>query len=220
MINQLSETDLIGKIVQGETALYEVLIRRNNPHLYKVGRSFGFRHEDVEDLMQEAFVNAYTSLSQFEGRSLFKTWIIRIMYNECHRRLRKFSFKNEVQTENTMKEDVAPLFQKADGSDTQQKVLTRELNGVIEAALLKLPVEQRTVFSLRELNGLSVAETSEIMNISQVNVRVRLNRARQMLRKEIEKIYSAEDIFEFNLVYCDGIVDRVMQRIAGMTERP
>lgn len=69
------------------------------------------------------------------------------------------------------------------------------------------------VFSLREINGLNVSETADALNISESNVKVRLNRAKTMLRKEIEKSYSPNDIFEFNLIYCDAIVNRVMNDI-------
>jgi hypothetical protein len=69
------------------------------------------------------------------------------------------------------------------------------------------------IFTLRELTGLSVADTSEVLNITVSNVKVRLNRAKTMLRKEIEKIYSPEEIFEFNLIYCDKIVNGVMKKI-------
>jgi len=69
------------------------------------------------------------------------------------------------------------------------------------------------VFSLRELNGMSVHETSTALNITETNVKVRLNRAKTMLRKKVEKMYSAEDIFAFNLIYCDRIVIKVMESI-------
>ena len=67
----------------GETALYEIIIRRYNPYLYKTGRSYGYNHQDTEDLMQETFINAYTNLKKFENRSSFKTWVTRIMLNNC-----------------------------------------------------------------------------------------------------------------------------------------
>ncbi len=66
------------------------------------------------------------------------------------------------------------------------------------------------------MNGLNVSETAKALEISEVNVKVRLNRAKTMLRKEIEKSYSAEEIFEFNLIYCDAIVDHVMQTITEL----
>ncbi len=78
----------------------------------------------------------------------------------------------------------------------------------------RVPVEYRMVFSLREISGLSVAETAEAIGISESNVKVRLNRAKAMLRKEVEKTYSAEEIYEFNLIYCDKIVNRVMKEIS------
>jgi len=87
------------------------------------------------------------------------------------------------------------------------------LRHVIEAALAKLPLEYRIVFSLRELSNFSVAETANTLNISENNVKVRLNRAKAMLRKEIQKTYSSTDIFEFNLIYCDQVLHRVMDLI-------
>ncbi|HYF03488.1 MAG TPA: sigma factor-like helix-turn-helix DNA-binding protein, partial [Patescibacteria group bacterium] len=95
-------------------------------------------------------------------------------------------------------------------------VLNRELHHVIEASLEKLPDDYRMTFTLRELTGLNVAETAELTNTTPANVKVRLNRAKVMLRKEIEKVYSPEEIFEFNLIYCDKIVDNVMKRISEM----
>jgi RNA polymerase sigma-70 factor (ECF subfamily) len=76
-----------------------------------------------------------------------------------------------------------------------------------------IPLEYRIVFSLRELNGMSTAETAEALEISETNVKVRLNRAKHMLREKVERMYTPEDIFEFNLIYCDKIVDEVMKSI-------
>jgi len=91
--------------------------------------------------------------------------------------------------------------------------------GYIENALEQIPVDYRMVFSLREVNGLNVKETAEVLNISESNVKVRLNRAKAMLRKEVEKSYSADDIFEFNLVYCNAMVHRVINKIKGINVR-
>lgn len=84
---------------------------------------------------------------------------------------------------------------------------------VIETALAEIPEDYRMVFTLREVNGLNVAETAELLQITEANVKVRLNRAKTMLKKEIEKSYSAEEVFEFNLVYCDAMVLRVMNKL-------
>lgn len=92
-------------------------------------------------------------------------------------------------------------------------MVNNELGNVLERALNRIPEDYRIVFTLRELNGLSVADTTEALDITESNVKVRLNRAKKMLRLEIEKLYSPEEIYEFNLRYCDAMVDRVMKAI-------
>ncbi len=206
-----SDIEVIKKIQDGEFALFEILIRRNNPFLYKTGRSYNYNHEDTQDLMQDTFIDAYTNLFKFENRSSFKTWIIRIMLNNCFRKQQRFGFKNELTNE--ISDKSIPMFTNPEYIDTGKTVVNRELRFVIENALKQLPIDYRMVFSLREINGLSVLETAEVLSISESNVKVRLNRAKTMLRKEMERSYTAEDIFEFNLVYCDAMVNRVTRSL-------
>ena len=210
IFEQYADIEIIQKIVEGEFALFEILIRRNNPFLYKTGRSYNYNHEDTQDLMQDTFIDAYTHLSKFENRASFKTWIIKIMLNNCFRKQQKFGFKNEVANE--ISDKSIPMFSNQPHTDTNKTVMNRELSLVIENALKQVPLDYRMVFSLREMNGLNVLETAEVLSISESNVKVRLNRAKTMLRKEIEKTYTAEDIFEFNLIYCDAITGIVMKR--------
>jgi RNA polymerase sigma-70 factor (ECF subfamily) len=98
-------------------------------------------------------------------------------------------------------------------TSNQNTTVNKELGRVLENAIHEIREDYRIVFTLRELNGLSVAETAEALDISEGNVKVRLNRAKAMLRSEIEKMYSAEEIFEFNLIYCDSMVEKVMSQI-------
>lgn len=210
---QLTDTEAIQKILDGDIALFELLIRRYNPVLYKTGRSYGYNHDDVEDIMQECFISAYTHLPGFRGQASFQTWIIKIMLNHCYQKKQKFSFKNEITGHRMTDETHIPMF--SNSTDTYKTIANRELSHIIERAVEEIPLDYRLVFSMREVNGLSVAETAEALGISESNVKVRLNRAKGMLRRQIEKMYSAEDIFEFNLVYCDAIVNRVMAKITG-----
>ncbi|WP_018343188.1 sigma-70 family RNA polymerase sigma factor [Cytophaga aurantiaca] len=210
---QYSDLEIVQKILQGETELFEMIIRRNNSFLYKVGRSYNYNHEDTQDLMQDTYINAFTHLSGFESRSSFKTWIIKIMLNNCFRKQQKWSFKHIRATE--MNDESLPMFSGQQDTDTNKTVMNKELSFVIEHALQQVPEDYRIVFTLREVNGLNVAETSDALNISESNVKARLNRAKSMLRKEVEKTYSAEEIFEFNLVYCDAMVERVMQKLTN-----
>ena len=211
MMNQYTDTELINKILEGELALYEILIRRNNPFLYKIGRSYNYNHEDTQDLMQDTFIDTYLNLSKFENRSSFKTWIIKIMINNCYKKLHKLGYKNEIITE--INEKAIPMFSDNSHTDTNKVIMTKELNFVIENALIQIPLDYRIVFSLREITGLNVEETAQSLNISESNVKVRLNRAKAMLRKQIEKSYTTTDLYEFNLIYCDAMVLNVMNKI-------
>ena len=207
----LHDNEIINKIISGEKELYELIIRRYNAFLYKTGRSYGFNHQDTQDLMQETYVSAFYKLSQFEHRASFKTWITRILLNYCFHKRAKASFSKELFIADEIMDSTIPQFS-TDGKN-ENSVMNKELRHVIEAALAKLPLEYRMVFSLRELSNFSVAETANTLNISENNVKVRLNRAKAMLRKEIQKTYTSADIFDFNLIYCDQVVHRVMDMI-------
>lgn len=209
----VTDLEVIKRVIDGELELFEVLIRRNNPFLYRIGMSYGYRHEDVEDLMQETFISAYLNLDKFESRSSFRTWISRIMLNQCYHKAHKLSFKNEIANDKIGNEKTTPMFESSESNDGYHVVLNKELSSVVGNALIAIPVEYRMVFSLRELNGMSTAETAEVLDISETNVKARLSRAKRMLREKVEEIYSREDIFEFNLVYCDRIVNNVMKAL-------
>ena len=214
----IPETELIGRIREGETKLFEILIRRNNPFLYKIGMSYGYKHEDVEDLMQETFTAAYLNLERFKQHSSFKTWVIKIMLNQCFHKRQRLSFKNEKIVDSN-NEKVIPMFERQQSSDGYKKIIDRELSHVIEKAIIHIPLDYRLVFLLRELNGISTAETAESLDISEANVKIRLTRARHMLREELGTKYSPEDIFEFNLIYCDRVVNKVMRAINNFVRR-
>lgn len=213
---QLSDKNVLDRILKGEEALYEIIIRRYNPYLYKVARSYGYNHADAQDLMQDTFVSVYFSLSKFENRSSFKTWIIRIMLNNCYQRAQKASYKRENTNLETTDEMMEPMFSHDNNNNPGKMMVNRELGLVIEKAIATLPLEYRMVFSLREISGMSVSEASTTLDITESNVKVRLNRAKKMLRSHIEKMYEAEEIFEFNLIHCDPMVDQVMSKIASL----
>jgi RNA polymerase sigma-70 factor (ECF subfamily) len=207
----LQEPEIIRRILLGETALFEILIKKSNSSLYKTGMIYGFSHHDVEDLMQETYINAYTNLAKFEHRSSFKTWIIKIMLHQCYHKTQKFSYSKEKPKDIVENENSHPMF--SSNSDTNKTIMNRELTKIIQQAIIQIPVDYRMVFSLREINGLTSAETAEALDISQANVKVRLNRAKAMLRKQIERMYTGEEIFEYNLVHCDKMVANVMSKI-------
>lgn len=209
--DHLTDIEIVGRILSGDTPLYELIVRRYNPYLYKIGRSYNYNHEDTQDLMQDTYVDAFKNLSRFENRSAFKTWLVQIMLNNCYRKKEKFSYKNEFPRD-ILNENSIPMFNNSN-NDAGKQSNSRELGRIIEQSLSQIPEDYRMVFSLREMNGFNVAETAELLQISESNVKTRLSRAKSMLRKEIEKFYSIHDIYEFNLIYCDDMVNRVMEKI-------
>lgn len=208
---QLTEVEIINRILKGEKPLYEIIVQRFNSSLYKIGRSYNYNHEDTQDLMQDTNIDAYKNLDQFEKRAGFKTWIIRIMLNNCYRKKQKFSYKNEFANE-IINENETPMFSNS-MTDIQKEIHSRELGHIIENSLSQIPEDYRIVFSLREINGLNISETSALLNISETNVKVRLNRAKTMLRIAVEKSYTAEELFDFNLSYCNPFSKKVMLEI-------
>ena len=207
----LSDPEIVSRILSGEIALYEIIMRRYNPYLFKIGRSYGLNQPDTEDLIQDSYLSAYTNLEKFENRSTLKTWLVKIMLNNCYHKTQKFSFRNEIPSVITEKESGIPMFTQQ--LNTGKAIMNNELKHILEEALVQIPENYRTVFTLRELNGMSTRETSEALGISEANVKVRLKRAKDMLRKEIKKMYSPEEIFEFNLIYCNRIVEKVLIKI-------
>lgn len=209
-IGLASDEEIIRKILNGESALFEVLIRRYNSALYKIARSYGMNHEDAEDMMQEAHFAAFTQLHTFREEASYKTWLTKILLHKCYHKRntasQKFTWTDRIP------EEPGTVGNK---QDTEKQILNRELALVLEKALLQLPIMYRSVFVLREMEGFSVAETSSLLNITATNVKVRFSRAKGILQKGIEKFYSSSELFEFNLIYCDAIVKNVFDRISN-----
>jgi RNA polymerase sigma factor (sigma-70 family) len=208
----ISEQDIIQKILNGEKALFEVLIRRSNAVLYKIARCYGFNHQDAEDIMQETHVAAYTTLKKFQHKATYKTWVSKILIHKCVYKLSYGYFKNEMPGSNNLNEESKPVFNHSNMA-TEKIVLNKELSRMLEKSLEEIPLTYRSVFILREIEGFNTAETAELINTTPVNVKVRLSRAKALLQKKLESYYSSSDIFEFNAVYCDAMVNKVFEQL-------
>lgn len=219
-ISYASDETIIKKILDGEIVLFEILIRRYNALLYKIARSYGFNHEDAEDLMQESHFSAYKSLGTFRADASYKTWLTKIHINGCYHKLNQRSVQYEEATDEIINRHTTVTPTIAENQQTEQMVMNKELGRVLEESLQQLPLAYRSVFVLREIEGFSVAEAADLLGITQVNVKVRLNRAKAMLQKQLEKFYSAADLYEFHLMYCDKIVRNVFARIGGEGKLP
>jgi RNA polymerase sigma-70 factor (ECF subfamily) len=211
---KLSDSEVIADVLKGQTINYEVIIKRYNSTLYRVGRAYGFDHHSCEDLMQESYVDAFKNLGKFEERSSLKTWLVRIMINNCyHAKTSKRQFIDYID----IAENVEKLIPMASlHSNTEKAVINRELARAVEVSLSKIPEIYRIVFTLRELDGLSVSESADLLQISESNVKIRLNRAKKLLQKEMLTMYSLEEVYSFNLVFCDRLTEKTMQEIYSL----
>ncbi|HEY8916298.1 MAG TPA: sigma-70 family RNA polymerase sigma factor [Chitinophaga sp.] len=201
--NSMSDEELIARVLAGEKRLFELLIRKYNQRLYRIGMSILEIEAEAEDAMQTAYINAYENLPRFEQRSSFGTWLTRIMLNQCYEQKRKSMrvLSNLEQPDNF-------ISMRTPANELDNK----ELSHVLEQAIAQLPEKYRLVFVLREMEDLSVRETSAVLNIEEPNVKVRLNRAKTMLRENLTG-YLKERVYNFHLSRCDKIVNNVMQHL-------
>src|SRR5215467_14078914 len=179
-----SDEEVVSRVLAGESALYELLMRRHNQRLYRVARAILRDDAEAEDVMQDAYVRAYQNLGTFEGRAKFSTWLTRIAVHEALARCQKRSRFQSLDDSNSQYGDVMNAATSSDRSP-EQKSYDQELSVVLEKAVLSLPDDYRMVFVLRDVEGMSTEETAQSLNLTQENVKVRLHRAHAKLRKEL-----------------------------------
>jgi RNA polymerase sigma-70 factor (ECF subfamily) len=205
---EINEEELIKQILSGDKEKYAILMRKYNQRLYRVGKGYFKDDAEVEDLMQEAYIKGYLNLGKFEGRSQFSTWITRILVNECLQRIRKIK-KLTLNADDENNE----YMNFTDKSNPEYESLNRELKLQLELNIGRLPEKYRVIFIMREVEKLNVTETARILDISESNVKARLSRAKDQLRNSLMEIYPMGEVYQFNLVRCDKIVENVLARI-------
>ena len=205
----LPDEEIVERILGGETALFELLMRRHNQRLYRVTRAIVGDDREAEDVTQDAYVRAFEHLDLFAGRATFSTWLTRIAVHEASARLRRRSRLIDIE------ESMPTLASTAAGPE--QRAADHELGEAIEAAVDALPEVYGSVFMLREVEGLSTAETAACLEINEETVKTRLHRARALLRNHITARIGAtvRETFQFAGPRCDRTVAAVMARIAG-----
>lgn len=200
---------LVARLRAGETSAFELLMRRHNQRLYRLARSILRDPDDAQDAVQEAYVRAYFKLDSYVESGSFGAWLSRITMNEALMIRRRRRQPND----DAMNIDLLVAPERGPG----ELHANRELAGLIESAVDRLPVEFRTVFMLRAIQQLSVEETSVSLDIPGATVKTRLHRARKLMRRMLEAHIDEAGLeaFEFAGRRCDRIVARVMQRITN-----
>jgi RNA polymerase sigma-70 factor (ECF subfamily) len=210
----LTDEDIVTRVIQGQTALFEVLMRRHNERIYRAVRAILRDDRDSEDVMQQAYVNAYAHLRQFDRRAAFSTWLTRIAVNEAIARARKLGRYEPLESEEGV---VETLSSGGAAPDPERLAFARELAELMEAAVDELPDGCREVFVLREIQGMSTSETADVLEVSEDVVKTRLSRAKATLRRDLlERAgLSAPYTFAFHQSRCDRVVQAVFERMGA-----
>ena len=210
----LTDEDVVRRVLSGQTALFEVLMRPHNERVYRAARAIVRDEGEAEDVMQQAYVNAYVHLRQFGGRAKFSTWLLRIAINEALARARRRGRQDPIDEALL---NVETLMMKCPPGDPERQAGSGELRGLLQWAIDGLPDGAREVFMLREVEGLSTAEAATVLDVSEDVVKTRLSRARAALRRVLEERIGAStpDVFRFYRPRCDRVVGHVMAVITG-----
>src|SRR5690606_9316782 len=211
---RLDDTVVVRRVLAGEKELFEILLRRYNQTLYRVIRGYLHDEADVEDAMQDTYLKAFDKLEQFQGKAAFSTWLIRIGINEALLRLRKLRrVRSLVSHEADV--DAKAIVQLSDTRqiNPEKQAIQMETRQLLEKAIDQLPEKLRVIYILKEVEGLKNEEIARCLEISEPNVKVRLHRARTVLKETLYNISSSTEIFEFGNSRCDGLVARVMRTI-------
>ena len=221
-----SDLDVIAEVTRGNREMFEVIVRRYNQLLYRVGMAYLRDHGHVEDAMQNTYLKAFLHLDRFERGAAFSTWITRIMINECLMTLRRQKTRPEDGVEPLVLEAAglesafpSPANSDHHGSDraAAERINLKEMKVLLEKAVAALPRKYRTVYVLREIQQLSTAETAAALRVSTASVKVDLHRARERLKAELLKSAAGAELFAYPAGYCDPMTTRVMTAVLALT---
>jgi RNA polymerase sigma-70 factor (ECF subfamily) len=211
--DELNDDEIVRRVRNGETALFELIVRRHNQRLYRVARAILRDDAEAEDAVQQTYVSAYAHLGTFAHQARLSTWLTRIVINEARTRLRGRRGVEVVHAEEEL------LMAEEHGAATPEQVVSgRELTRLVESAVDALPELYRVVFMMREVQQLSTGDTAACLDLSEEAVKVRLHRANGMLRETLlaRVDAAAGEAFPFLGERCDRIVARVMAAIANV----
>lgn len=210
-LETLTDAELVARVRQGETPLFELIMRRFNRRLFRIARGILGNDADAEDAVQDAYVSAFYKLHQFRGPDGFATWLCRIATNEARMRRRRFHFRMVVDAE-PGQIDEAPAPQR---SNPMNGVHEQQLRQLLERAIDSLPETYRETFVLREVEQMPVADVAQCLEIEEGAVKTRVHRARRLLQKSLSNEMSSalDDVYHFGGARCDRLVAAVFRRL-------
>jgi RNA polymerase sigma factor (sigma-70 family) len=197
---------IIQKVRNGEKEQFRHLISHCNQPLYRTAIVILKNESDAEDAMQSAYLKAFAHLNSFKGEATFLTWITRILINECKMLLRKR--RNVASLDNEEVLDIQSNIESA-----VDQISKQQLHKWLEKSIIDLPEKYRLVYITREVNEMSTEETASTLGLSEENVKVRLHRAKSLIRESLMKNVRSEELFSFGSKRCEALADRVMRNL-------
>lgn len=218
----VSDAELVARVLQGDGASYELVMRRYNRRMFRTARSIVTDDSEAEDVVQDAYIRAYLKLYQFQGPDGLGAWLTRIASNEALGRLRRGKRvvfledhagreRDRHESDDTDADDASYSLRQG----AERMTANDELGRVLEEAIDELPADFRSVFMLRAVEGLSVAETAESLSLHPTTVKTRFHRARKLLQKSLadQVVDQLPAAFQFDGARCDRLVAGVLERL-------
>jgi len=203
-VAELEDHEIIARVVAGDHAAFEILVRRNNQRLFRAARAITRSDADAEDVLQQAWLSVFRNLSQFRGDASFATWATRIAVREAIALTRKRPI-------------VADMIETASDVAPDAELARAQIGALLEDCLANIPQGNREVMVLRDVLELDTAETAACLGLSEEAVRVRLHRARAAIAAALTEQLAehAREIYRFDGQRCDRITARVMCNVSG-----
>jgi RNA polymerase sigma-70 factor (ECF subfamily) len=205
-LSELSDRDVIARVLAGHNAAFEVLVRRYNQRMYRAARAITQTDVDAEDVLQQAWLRVFNHLAQFRGDASFATWAVRIAVNEAIALTRKRPM-------------VAEVVDSASEDAPDAEVARAQMGTLLEACLANIPQGNREVMVLRDVLELDTAETAACLGLSEEAVRVRLHRARAAVAAAVTEQLAehAREIYAFDGERCDRMTAAVMCNVSRLS---
>ncbi len=206
---EITDLQAIDEVNRGNREMFEVLVRRYNRQLFRVGLSYLRQHEQTEDAMQNTYLKAFVHLGNFQRNASFSTWITRIMINECLMILRR---------RRGAPEEALPVeaeFQETSVPQASAHMNLKEMKVLLEQAISTLPRNLRTVFVLREVQHMTTDEAAACLGVTPGSIKVTLHRARERLKTTLLGSAAGIELFQYRAEFCDPLTAQVMGAILG-----
>jgi RNA polymerase sigma-70 factor (ECF subfamily) len=217
VIGRPDDAELVRRALARDGEAFRTIMKRHNRRLYRIARSILRDDSEAEDAVQETYVNAFAHLGRFRGDSSLATWLTRIAINEALGRLRRVRPAADLEIVETRRREaqIIQFPQTAASDDPERAMAQREILRLVERATDNLPEAFRIVFVARVIEGLSVEETAELLDLQPETVKTRLHRARRLVREQLDRQIGPVlmDAFPFAGRRCERLTGAVMRRL-------